>query len=56
MPPGADTQTHTHPTLQTKAISRNQERASLRPARAWFNNPINPAAAVTMAAHRMDTT
>ena len=40
---GADTQTdthmpHTHTDVRIKVISRNQARAGLRPARAWFKN------------------
>ena len=35
------TQTHTHTDVRTETISRNQARAGLRPARAWFNNRIS---------------
>ena len=44
MASGADTHTHrhththTHTYIRTEVILRNQARAGLRPARAWFNN------------------
>ena len=36
MASGADTHTHTHTHIRTEVILRNQARAGLRPARAWF--------------------
>ena len=43
MASGADTHTHTHTHtyIRTEVILRNQARAGLRPARAWFKNIIN---------------
>ena len=34
------THTHTHAYIRTETILRNQARAGLRPARAWFKNGI----------------
>ena len=34
------THTHSHTDVCTEIILRNQARAGLRPARAWFNNIV----------------
>ena len=38
MASGADTHTDTHTYIRTEVILRNQARAGLRAARAWFKN------------------